>query len=727
MTANEGGSVRGRPLRRLRSAFGGLAVVATAGVLFHAAAAAASVPGGGFSVRPAEFSRSETASRASFALTIPPGGARTRAVIVQNDGSSRLRLGVYPVAGLTAQTSGVVYANADTPPAQARRWLAPRVSEITVAAHSSLVVRFTLRVPGSAVAGDHLFGLAFQGGGTAASGADFRIREVIREVAGVLIRVPGVVSFGIHLGSPSIRTPVSGASTIIVPLVNSGGELCRPRLRVWFQPRGARGWQLERQLGPLLPGSHIDYPLPLSRRVEARDYNLRVSASCGAAQASATRLGPRRSSAGGSGPRAGADLPLWPTLLLVLLALGASAIATGTRARGRVRARSRLRRRAASAWLCGIVAAVLGLALVETLGAAGAIALVEKGTLATGSGTSITATLPAASTSGDLLVGVIEDTNGNCFSDTFSAPTGWVEATHTCRGSTGPIEVWYYPDAASGISSVVFNTGSSGANTLAQLSEWSGAATTSPLDQTGTSSTGSASTTLSVASSGVIGTTGELAVSGFLTSSGLSSYTEGSGWTNLTSDPGGGFDSDYELDPASGATLSDSPTSSPQTTWGGGLATFEPGGCSGGALSIESAPSVAFPGVTLNGYDATTTANVAFTLSDETGSASGWNLSATSTTLTSGSHTLPVTATTVTGASVSAARGNCSLPTNGVSYPVTLPAAVTAPTAVPLYRAAAGTGEGPSDVTLTAKIAVPANSYAGTYSSTWTVTISSGP
>jgi hypothetical protein len=35
---------------------------------------------------------------------------------------------------------------------------------------------------------------------------------------------------------------------------------------------------------------------------------------------------------------------------------------------------------------------------------------------------------------------------------------------------------------------------------------------------------------------------------------------------------------------------------------------------------------------------------------------------------------LPTTATTITGASSSAATGNCSLPTNSVTYPLTLPA-----------------------------------------------------
>ena len=121
------------------------------------------------------------------------------------------------------------------------------------------------------------------------------------------------------------------------------------------------------------------------------------------------------------------------------------------------------------------------------------------------------------------------------------------------------------------------------------------------------------------------------------------------------------------------------------------------------------------------------TANLAFTPSDASGSSSGWNLDGTSTTFTAGTHTLPTTATTVTAASVAAASGTCRLPTNSIAYPVTLPAAATAPAAVKLYDAAANTGLGTSTLTLTFKLSLLPNVFAGAYSSTWTFTIASGP
>jgi hypothetical protein len=62
-----------------------------------------------------------------------------------------------------------------------------------------------------------------------------------------------------------------------------------------------------------------------------------------------------------------------------------------------------------------------------------------------------------------------------------------------------------------------------------------------------------------------------------------------------------------------------------------------------------------------------------------------------------------------------------------VTYPLGLPAGATAPTAVKLFNAAGGTGMGPTDVTLNLSLAIPANAYSGGYSSTWTLTVSSGP
>ena len=58
---------------------------------------------------------------------------------------------------------------------------------------------------------------------------------------------------------------------------------------------------------------------------------------------------------------------------------------------------------------------------------------------------------------------------------------------------------------------------------------------------------------------------------------------------------------------------------------------------------------------------------------------------------------------------------------------MSVPAAATAPTAVKFFNAAANTGLGSFTVTPTVGVFVPAASFAGSYSSTLTVSIVSGP
>ena len=372
-------------------------------------------------------------------------------------------------------------------------------------------------------------------------------------------------------------------------------------------------------------------------------------------------------------------------------------------------------------------AATAAAALLIPAAASATVALAEAGTLATATGSAITPTLSTATTTGDLLVAAIEDVNGDCSTDTFTAPTSWVMAAKVCRSTTGPIELWYLPNTPVGATGFAFGSGNSGSSLIAQVSEWSGVAKTSPVDKTGTNSSTTAGTTLSLSTSAALADANELAVTVFGTATGLTSFTPGTGWTALDSDPSGGFDSNYDINPASGAVLSGAVTSSPSTAWGGVIATFF-GGCTGGSLTFTPPSTVSFTAVTLNGKTQTTTASPALTPSDTTGSGSGWNLTATSTTFkNSASKTLPTTATQITAAAAAAGSSTCRLPTNAITYPLTLPAAATAPTAVKIYDAAAGTGLGAATVTPTFTLTVPPGTYSGAYTSTWTLSLVSGP
>ena len=136
--------------------------------------------------------------------------------------------------------------------------------------------------------------------------------------------------------------------------------------------------------------------------------------------------------------------------------------------------------------------------------------------------------------------------------------------------------------------------------------------------------------------------------------------------------------------------------------------------------------------LTLNGVDQTPTYALPVSVVDARGLAAGggWNLTITSTTFNDGAgHTFPATASTMTAmATACGASSTCLAPTNAVANTnLAVPAATVAPAAVKYENAANATGLGTNTITATIQVAVPANVFAGTYSSTVTVAIVAGP
>jgi hypothetical protein len=165
---------------------------------------------------------------------------------------------------------------------------------------------------------------------------------------------------------------------------------------------------------------------------------------------------------------------------------------------------------------------------------------------------------------------------------------------------------------------------------------------------------------------------------------------------------------------------------------GPAMATTASATLTAGGLGFASTPgNVTFPSTTLNGQNKTVTATQPLDIADATGSGAGWNITATSTLFTSGSYTLPTGATTIgTAPSAPTCDSNVTCTPSGsstVAYPYSLPAGATAPTATKLFNSPVGTGMGDQTLTPTWTVAIPGNAYAGNYSSTWTLSLVSGP
>lgn len=139
-------------------------------------------------------------------------------------------------------------------------------------------------------------------------------------------------------------------------------------------------------------------------------------------------------------------------------------------------------------------------------------------------------------------------------------------------------------------------------------------------------------------------------------------------------------------------------------------------------FSVDTPSPIAAPGVTLNGADQTSSFTMQYTVAyTGGGNTAGWNVQAAATAPSAGASTLP--ALRVTGVSAApCAGGGCTDATNSVATPITLGGSPQK-----IYNAAVNTGQGTIVLTATYLLTFPANALAGTYSSTVTVTASTGP
>jgi len=166
-----------------------------------------------------------------------------------------------------------------------------------------------------------------------------------------------------------------------------------------------------------------------------------------------------------------------------------------------------------------------------------------------------------------------------------------------------------------------------------------------------------------------------------------------------------------------------------------------------GSLTLLTSSSLSWA-TTLNGLNQSivdgTSGDQQYTVNDATGSGAGWHVTTSATTFTNGSHTFPNTGTFVTTGSVSSiaattaptatCSGSCTLPTDTTTYPVAITTAASSPTPSTIYDTAASTGLGQMIIGGSAQpnpvgwwVNVPASASSGSYTSTITMEIISGP
>ena len=264
------------PFRRGRSV--PLVSALVAGLVWFPAPPASA--GFGIALRPGHADPGDPSTKAYFKPAVAPGQTFSDVVIVTNTGDNSIDLAVTPVDGVTAPTSGAVYANRQDPVTKTGTWVSAGSKTLTVAPHAEVPVPFTVKVPADAAPGDHLAGVAFEDIHPAAAGGNFAVTHVVRAVMGVQVIVPGPGAFAAKVEGASLQ-PLPGlrAASVVVKLGNPGARLGKPGLSVALT--GPDGYQqtVVRALDTILPGDTIDYHLAWPDPLEPGDYSITATAT----------------------------------------------------------------------------------------------------------------------------------------------------------------------------------------------------------------------------------------------------------------------------------------------------------------------------------------------------------------------------------------------------------------------------------------------------------------
>jgi hypothetical protein len=239
-------------------------VVLTLGVA--QTASAAERPYSSFSIRPV------SGSTGYFVLAGKRGRTLAEFFRIVNTGTKVGTALLYAVDATTGATSGAVYLDRVRKRRDAGRWVRLPLKRVTLRPGGARIVRFRVRIPRRARAGQHLGGIVAEnleltGGGTTTKRSGLQVRVRHLSIVAVQVNLPGravprMMFHGVRAGVSS------GYEVLYLGFRNAGDVLVRPRLAL--QVRDAHGRVVVRRaqnLDTFVPKTQIRYPSYLTGKL----------------------------------------------------------------------------------------------------------------------------------------------------------------------------------------------------------------------------------------------------------------------------------------------------------------------------------------------------------------------------------------------------------------------------------------------------------------------------
>jgi hypothetical protein len=245
-----------------------LVLLGAALALFWTSTAAADGGSAAFGLRPATSDPSNPATRSYFVFDAAPGQTVQSTVLVRNGGTLAGAVDLAPVDATTGATSGTVFRDTTTPPQAVGAWIHLDQQHLTLAPGEQRAVGFTVTIPATATAGQHVGGLAAEDAAPQPSTTGGNLRVNVRTLVqtAVQINLPGPRVDQVTLGDVTAGGQ-AGDQTLLLGLTNAGNQMVKPTGTLTVTDAQDQVVQtLPLQLDTFLPGTTIQYPVHIQKQ-----------------------------------------------------------------------------------------------------------------------------------------------------------------------------------------------------------------------------------------------------------------------------------------------------------------------------------------------------------------------------------------------------------------------------------------------------------------------------
>lgn len=239
-----------------------------------------------FGIRPANPTGTDGVTSNYFTLKTQAGETLKDAVVIANPGTVPIKVALYPVDATSGQGGGAIYMGSTEPRKDVGAWITLETPTVEIQPQKQTTVSFTVTVPTTAYAGQHLGGIAAQlDRGTSAAtqqAGSFGVTTVTRALTAVLVNVGEVTP------APSLRImgaqidDVDGLPTLTLSVQNDGTTLVKSHGDVTVTDASGK-IVLDNQftLDTLVPQTTIAFPVQADPPATPGTYKVRATLDFG--------------------------------------------------------------------------------------------------------------------------------------------------------------------------------------------------------------------------------------------------------------------------------------------------------------------------------------------------------------------------------------------------------------------------------------------------------------